>query len=140
MGKAYNKNWDNDTSYIRNVFAFLTVWLNPTRIDAKLGSFCRPVPAQWVYYMWSTMMPAALNEYISREKVRRDLGRKIKDNAALNEVHDFIEKANISQELILYIRVNHQTYRLIYSTPINAIYYFVNEGPIQNQFIQGFTA
>ena len=28
----------------------------------------------------------------------------------------------------------------MYSTLINTIYYFVNEEPIQNQFIQGFTA
>ena len=74
MGKACKKNWDSDIPYIHNVFAFLTVWLNPIRIDAKLGLFCNPVAAQWVYYMWSTMVPAALNEYISREKVRRDLG------------------------------------------------------------------
>ena len=139
MGKACKKNWDSDIPYILNVFTFLTVWLNPIRIDAKLGSFCNPVAAQWVYYMWSTMMPAALNEYISTEKVRRDLRWKIKENTALNEVHDFIEKVNIDQEVILYIRINHQTYRFIYSTLINTIYYFVNKEPIQNQFIQGFT-
>ena len=85
-------------------------------------------------------MPAALNEYISTEKVRRDLRWKIKENTALNEVHDFIEKVNIDQEVILYIRINHQTYRFIYSTLINTIYYFVNKEPIQNQFIQGFTS
>ena len=83
-------------------------------------------------------MPAALNEYISREKIRRDLGWKIKENTALNEVNDFIEKVNIDEELILYIRINHQTYRFLYSTLINTIYYFVNKEPIQNQFIQGF--
>ena len=86
------------------------------------------------------MMPATLNEYISREKVRRDVGWKIKENTALNEVHDFIEKANSDQELILYIKTNHQTYRFIYSALISTIYYFVSEEPIQNQFIQGFTA
>ena len=40
----------------------------------------------------------------------------------------------------LIIRTNHQTYRFIYSTLINTIYYFVNKEPIQNQFIQGFTS
>ena len=39
----------------------------------------------------------------------------------------------------LIIRTNHQTYRFIYSTLINTIYYFVNEEHIQNQFIQRFT-
>ena len=85
-------------------------------------------------------MPAALNEYISREKVWRDLRWKIQENTALNEVHDFIKNASIDQELILYIRTNHQTYRFTYSTLINTIYYFVNEGPMQNQFITGSTA
>ena len=85
-------------------------------------------------------MCAALNEYISREKVRRDLGWRIKENTALTEVHDFIKKVNINQELILYIRTDHQAYRFIYSIFINTIYYFANEEPIQNQFIQGFTA
>ena len=140
MGKACKKNWDSDILFIRNIFAFLTLWLNPTRIDTKQESFCNPVATQCVYYMWSTMMPAALNEYILREKVRRDLAWKIKENTALNEVHDFIEKASIDQELILHIRTNHQIYRFSYSTLINMIYYFVNEEPIQNQFIQGFTA
>ena len=82
----------------------------------------------------------ALNEYILRENVWRDLGWTIKENTALNKVHDFIEKANIDQKLILYIRTNHQTYRFIYLTLINTIYYFVKEEPMQNQFIQGFTA
>ena len=107
MGKACKRNWDSDIPYICNIFAFLTVWLNPIRIDAKLESFCNPVAAHWVYYMQGIMIPAALNEYISREKVRRDLGWKIKENTALNEVHNFIKKANIDQKLILYIRTNH---------------------------------
>ena len=47
MGKACKRDWDSDIPYIRNIFAFLTVWLNPIRIDAKLGSFCNPVAAQW---------------------------------------------------------------------------------------------
>ena len=95
MGKACKKNWDSDIPYICNIFTFLSVWHNPIRIDTKLGSFCNPAAAQWVYYMWSTMMPAALNESISREKVQRDLGWKIKENTAFNKVHKFIEKGNI---------------------------------------------
>ena len=100
MGKACKKNWDSDIPYIGNVCAFLTVWLTLIRTDAKLGSFCTPVAAQSVYYMWSTMMPAALNEYVSRVKVRRDLRWKIKEDTALNEVHDFIKNVSIDQELL----------------------------------------
>ena len=46
MGKACRKNWDSDIPYIPNIFVFLTAWVNPIRIDAKLGSFCNPVAAQ----------------------------------------------------------------------------------------------
>ena len=51
MGKLCKKSWDSDIPYIHNIFTFLTVWLNLIKIDAKLGLFCNPVAAQWVYYM-----------------------------------------------------------------------------------------
>ena len=37
MGKASKKDWDLDMPHIRNFFAYLTVWLNPIRIEAKYG-------------------------------------------------------------------------------------------------------
>ena len=70
MGKACKKDWDSEIPYIPNIFTFLTVRLNPMRINAKLGTFCNLAAAQWVYYMWSNMMPTSLHQYISREKVR----------------------------------------------------------------------
>ena len=85
-------------------------------------------------------MPPSLNEYILREKVRRDLGWKIKENTALNQVHEFLEHVNIDKELMLYIRTYQQNYRFIYSTLINTIYFFVNEEHVQNQFIQGLSS
>ena len=73
MGKASKKDWDTDMAYIRNVFAYLTVWLNPIRIEAKLGRYTHPLAAGWVLYMWDTMMPRALNELIKQEDIRSKL-------------------------------------------------------------------
>ena len=39
MGKVCKKDWDTDIAYIRNVFAFVAVWINPLRIEAKIGMF-----------------------------------------------------------------------------------------------------
>ena len=39
MGKASKKVWDLDMAYIRSVFAYLTVWLNPIGIKAKIGKY-----------------------------------------------------------------------------------------------------
>ena len=63
MGKATMKDWDTGSTYIRNVFAYLKVWLNPIRIEPKLGRYTHPLAAGWVLYMWYTMMSRALNEF-----------------------------------------------------------------------------
>ena len=39
MGKACKKDWDTDIAYIPNVFTFIAVWINPLRIEAKIGMF-----------------------------------------------------------------------------------------------------
>ena len=39
MGTANKKNWGEDIAYIRNLFALLTVWINPIRLDSKLGEW-----------------------------------------------------------------------------------------------------
>ena len=73
MGKASKKDWDSDINYIRNIFAFLTVWLNPTRIDAKLDRYSHTYAANCVYFMWDTMMPSALKQFINQEDIRAKL-------------------------------------------------------------------
>ena len=67
MGKASKKDWYTDIVYIRNVFAYLTVCLNPIRIEAKLERYTHTLAAVWVLYMWDTMMPRVLNEFIKQE-------------------------------------------------------------------------
>ena len=67
MGKVSKKDWDRDTTYIRNTFVFLTVWLNPVRIDAKLRRYSHPYTANWVYFMWDTMMLPVLKQFINQE-------------------------------------------------------------------------
>ena len=95
IGKASKKEWDSDITYIRNIFAFLTVWLNPIRIDAKLRRYSHPYAANWVYFMWDTMMPPALKQFINQEDIRSKLEWKIKENTTLNKVHEFLANANI---------------------------------------------
>ena len=52
MGKVSKKDWERDITYIRkNIFPFLTVWLNPTRIDTKHGSYSHPYTTSWIYFM-----------------------------------------------------------------------------------------
>ena len=69
MEKANKKDWDSDITYIRNIFALLTVWLNPIRIDAKLGRYSHPYAANWVYFMWDTMIPSVLKQFINQEDI-----------------------------------------------------------------------
>ena len=73
MGKASKKDWDTAIAYIRNVFSYLTVWLNPIRTKAKLQRYTHPLTAGWVLYIWDTMMPRALNEFINQEDIRSKL-------------------------------------------------------------------
>ena len=73
MSKASKKDWETGIAYIRNVFAYLTVWLNPLWINAKLGRYTHPLAAGWVLYMWETMMPRALNEFMKQEYIRSKL-------------------------------------------------------------------
>ena len=123
MGKASKKNWNTYITYIRNVFAYLTVWFNPIRIKAKLGRYTNPVPAGWLLQMWDTMtmMSRALNEFIKQKNIRSKLDWQIKENTALNKLHEFSAGANIDEPQNL-IRLNHHFYMFMYSSCINSIY------------------
>ena len=99
MGKASKKDCDSDITYIKNIYAFLTVLLNPIRIDTKLGRYSHLYAGNWVYFMWDTMMPSALKQFINQEDIRAKLEWKIKENTALNKVHEFLANANIDEQL-----------------------------------------
>ena len=139
MGKASKKDWDTDIAYIRNVFAYLTVWLNPIRIEAKLGRYTYPLIAEWIFYMWDTMMSRALKEFIKQENIRSKLEWQIKESTALNKVHEFLAGANIGESLQNLIRLNRNFYRFMYSTCINIICMNTKEVQIQEQYVEGYS-
>ena len=134
MSKASKKDWETGIAYIRNVFAYLTVWLNPLWINAKLGRYTHPLAAGWVLYMWETMMPRGLNEFMKQEYIRSKLEWQIKENTTLNNVHTFLTGANIDESLQKLIRLNHNFYRFMHSTCVNIIYMNTKEVQIQERY------
>ena len=102
MGKASEKDWDTDIAYIRNVFAYLLVWLNPIRIEAKVRMFAHQNLRNWFHFLWDTMMPRALSDFIRREQWG------IKENPALNMVHDFLSNGHLDQDGYKYYLSQHQ--------------------------------
>ena len=69
MGKAIKKDWDIDVAYVRNLFAYLLVWTNPIRIQAKIREHANQLLVNWSYFMWETMISKALKDFIKRENV-----------------------------------------------------------------------
>ena len=57
MGRVNKKNWGEDVAYIRNLFALLTVWINPIHLDSKLEEWKHNVLYEWITFMWEKMMP-----------------------------------------------------------------------------------
>ena len=53
------------------------------------------------------MMPKALNDFIKQEDVRRKIEWGIKENTALNIVHDFLKDGHLDKEMQSLIRMNH---------------------------------
>ena len=88
--------------------------------------------------MWDTMMSPALKQFINQEDVRAKLEWKIKENTALNKVHEFLANANIDEQLKQLIRVNHQFYRFLYSTCVHNIYMNVTKMHIQERFMETY--
>ena len=116
MGKASQNGLDTDIAYIRNIFAYLTVWLNPIWIEAKFGRYTHPLAAGWELYMWDTMMPRALNEFIKQEGIKSKLESQIKESTTLKKVHVLLAGANIDESFQNLIHLNQIFYRFMYST------------------------
>ena len=135
MGKAIKRDWNTDIAYVRNVFAYSLVWINPIRIQAKVGEHTHYSLINWIYFRWDTMMPKALNDFIKQEDVRRKIEWGIKENTALNIVHDFLKDGHLDKEMQSLIRMNHNFYRFIYSTTIHNIYFNTKEIHIQERFL-----
>ena len=138
MSKACKKDWDTVIAYIRNVFAFIAVWINPVRIEAKIGMFAHQNPCQWIYFMWDTMIPRALQDFIMIDQIRRKLEWDIKKNTALNLIQDFLSNNHLGLEKQHLIRLNHTFYNFIFSTASNVIYHNLKEIQTQESFAGAF--
>ena len=123
MGKASQKDLDTDIASTRNIFAYLTVWLNLIWIEAKFGRYTHSLAAGWVLYMWDTMMPLALNEFIKQEDIKSKLEWQIKESTTLKKVHVFLAGANIDESFQNLIRLNQIFYRFMYSTCVLYLMY-----------------
>ena len=64
MGKAIKRDWGSDIAYLQNVFASLLVWINPIQIQAKVGEHTHHSLVNWINFMWDTMMPKTLDDFI----------------------------------------------------------------------------
>ena len=84
MAKARKKDWYTDIAYIRNVFAFIAVRINPLRIEAKIDMFAHQNLCQWIYFLWDTMILHALQDFIKTNQTRTKLEWDIKENTVLN--------------------------------------------------------
>lgn len=54
IGGASKKNWYSNIAYVQNIFALLTVWLNPNRLESKLGRLRHNILRHWVTCLWET--------------------------------------------------------------------------------------
>ena len=138
MGKACKKDWDTDITYIRNVFAFIAVWINPPRIAANIGMLAHQNLCQWIYFMWDMMIPHALQDIIKTDQIRRKLEWDIKENTALNLIQDFLSDSYLDLEMQRLIRLNHTFYKFIFSTASNVIYHNLKEIQTQEIFVRAF--
>ena len=132
MGKACEKDWDMDIAYIRNVLAFIAVWINPLRIEAKISMFAHQNLCHWIFFMWDTMIPRALQD------PSRKLEWDIKENTALNLIQDVLSDSHLDLQMQRLIRLNHTFYKFIFSTVSNVIYHNLKEIQAQENFVRAF--
>ena len=138
MGKVCKKGWDTTIAYICIVFAFIAVWINPLRIEAKISMFAHQNLCQWIYVMWVTMIPRALQDFIKTNQIRRKLEWDIKENTALNLIQDFLSDGHLDLEMQRLTRLNHTFYNFIFSTASNVIYHNLKEIQTQESFVRAF--
>ena len=107
-------------------------------IEAKVGMFAHQNLCNWIQFLWDTMTPRALNDFIRREDVRKKLEWDIKENPALNMVHDFLNNSHLDLEMQKLIRINRTFYKFIFSTATNIIYHNTKEVQTQDRFVSAF--
>ena len=76
----------------------LTVWFSLVRLEFKLGKWIHPLIANWIHFIWETMMPKELEQFIHQYDVYKKLEVKIKENTAINLVNKFLKDDHLDNE------------------------------------------
>ena len=134
--KKKQKNCKEDIAYIRNLFALLTVWIKPIRLDSKLGEFRHETLSNWILFKWDRMMPKDLESFIKKHGIFKKLDQlPLKETFAINLILKFMDDRHFDQEMMSLVVVNHNSYRLIFSTVCKIIYFHRSKCHIQNIFV-----
>ena len=84
-------------------------------------------------------MTQSLNEYIYKKEVYSKLNKlEPKENAAINAVHEFLSNNNTDEELVTLIKEYHNTYRFLFSSVVNTIYFNTKESKMVSGFIKHY--
>ena len=139
MERVSTKNWGEGIAYIRNLFALSTVWINPIRLDSKLGQWKHETLTNWIIFMWETMMPKDLASYIRQPAIFEKLDQlRQKENSAINLVLKYMDDGHLDEEIKLLITVNYNFYRLVFSNTCYIIYFNTSECCILKKFIGNY--
>lgn len=112
MRRASKKDWYSEIAYMRNIFA---VRFNPICLESKLGRSIHNMLCHWVTCLWETKMTQSLNEYIFKKEVYNKLDKlQLKENVAINTVHECLSNNNIDEELVTLIKEYHNTYIFVF--------------------------
>ena len=100
IGRANKKNLGEDIACIRNIIALLIVWINPIRLDSKLGKWKSNALYEWITFMWEKMIPRDPASYICLPGIFKKLDQlRVKENSAINLVLKYMEDGHLDDEM-----------------------------------------
>ena len=100
IGRANKKNLGEDIACIRNIIALLIVWINPIRLDSKLGKWKSNALYEWITFMWEKMIPRDPACYICLPGIFKKLDQlRVKENSAINLVLRYMEDGHLDDEM-----------------------------------------
>lgn len=136
MGRASKKDWYSEIACMQNIFA---VRLNPICLESKLGRSIHNMLCHWVTCLWETKMTQSLNEYIFKKEVYNKLDKlELKENVAINTVHECLSNNNIDEELATLIKEYQNTYIFLFSSVFNTIYFNTKKSKMLNGIIKHY--
>ena len=72
---------------------------------------------EWITFMWEKMIPRDLASYIRLPGIFEKLDQvRVKENSAINLVLKYMEDGHLDDEMKSFITINHNFYRLIFSS------------------------